>query len=295
MSDERYWKSHEELDDSTVAAHGESKGAPALDPFDRRGFLKASGFSLAGSLMLGCSRGTVDKAIPYLVQPEEIVPGSATWYATTCEGCSAHCGALIKNRDGRPIKLEGNPEHPMSAGGLCAVGQASLLELYDSHRLAGAQLAGEQVTWAELDAAMGVRLTEVRAGGGRVRLLSDTVTSPTEQRLIDRFLDQFSDGRHVVYDPLSSSAILDAHLATHGQRVLPRYDFARAKVIVSFGADFLGTWISPVEFTAAYHRGRRLDGGTPALRRAEGCGAYEQLSSRFWQSWGRTRRRSDSR
>ena len=265
MSDKRYWKSLEELDDSTVSADRDELGEPIIGPIDRRGFLKASGFSLAGTLMLGCSRGVVEKAIPYLVQPEEIVPGRATWYATTCEGCAARCGALIKNRDGRPIKLEGNREHPISNGGLCAVGQASLLELYDSQRLAGAQLDGQPATWDEVDQAVTARITDVLAGGGRVRLLSDTVTSPTEQRLINRFMAQFADSRHVVYDPLSSSAILDAHLMTHGERLLPRFDFERADAIVSFGADFLGTWISPVEFTAAYHRGRRLNGDSPHL------------------------------
>jgi molybdopterin-containing oxidoreductase family iron-sulfur binding subunit len=161
--------------------------------------------------------------------------------------------------------LEGNREHAYSAGGLCAVGQASLLGLYDSQRIAGAHIEGRPATWDEVDRAMGARVGEVLAAGGRVRLLSDTVTSPTEKRLIDRFLGQFTDARHVVYDPLSSSAILDAHLTTHGQRLLPRYDFEQADVIVSFGADFLGTWISPVEFTAAYHRGRRLDGDSPHL------------------------------
>ena len=256
MSDKRYWKSQKELEDSAVSANGNEFAEPIIDPVDRRGFLKASGFSLAGTLMLGCSRGSVDKAIPYLIQPEEIVPGRASWYATTCEGCFARCGALIKNRDGRPIKLEGNREHAFSAGGLCAVGQASLLELYDSHRFSGAQMEGQPATWGDVDEAIGSRIREVLASGGRVRLLSDTVTSPTEKRLIDRFLSQFVDARHVVYDPLSSSAILDAHQTTHGQRLLPRYDFEQAEVIVSFGADFLGTWISPVEFTATYHRGR---------------------------------------
>ena len=265
MSDNRYWKSLEELDDPVAVADQDEFTAPVVDSFDRRGFLKASGFGLTGALVMGCSRGTVDKAIPYLIQPEEIVPGRATWYATTCEGCSARCGALVKNRDGRPIKLEGNREHAYSAGGLCAVGQASLLELYDSLRYEGAQIEGKPVGWEEADRAVAARIAEVQAAGGGVRLLTDTLSSPTEQRLIDRFLGLFADARHVVYDPISSAAILDAHQTTHGRRVLPRYDFERAEVIVSFGADFLGTWISPVEFTAAYHRGRSLEGETPRL------------------------------
>ena len=138
MSDKRYWKSLEELDDSAVSTDRDEREMASADSIDRRCFLKTSGFTLAGSLLVGCSRRPVEKAIPYLVQPEEIVPGRANWYATTCGGCSARCGALVKSRDGRPIKLEGNPEHAFSSGGLCAVGQASVLELYDSQRFEGA-------------------------------------------------------------------------------------------------------------------------------------------------------------
>ncbi len=275
MSENRYWKSVEERDSSLPRAGRSESEAPVALPIDRRGFLKASGFTVAGTLLVGCSRKPVEKAIPYLVQPEEIVPGRATWYASTCGGCAAGCGALVKCRDGRPIKLEGNRDHPFSQGGLCAVGQASLLGLYDSQRFSGPQLAGRQSGWDEVDQAVTGRIAEVTASKGRVRLLTDTVTSPTEQRLIDRFLRQFSDAKHVVYDPLSSSAILDAHQTTHGLRVLPRYRFGRADVIVSFGADFLGTWISPVEFTTDYRSGRNLDGDSPRLS------FHAQLESRM--------------
>ena len=113
---------------------------------NRRDFLTASGFLLAG-----CTRMPAEKAIPFLVQPEEIVPGQAYWYASTCAGCEARCGALVKCRDGRPIKLEGNPDHAVSRGGLCAVGQATVLGLYDSLRLQKPLLAGKPATWAEVD------------------------------------------------------------------------------------------------------------------------------------------------
>jgi len=265
MSDKRYWKSLEELDARAEQAERDERASLLEEPIGRRGFLAASGFTLASGVLGGCSRSPVEKAIPYLEQPDDIVPGRAAWYATTCGGCSARCGVLAKTRDGRPIKLEGNPVHTFSTGGLCAVGQASLVELYDSHRLRAPRLQGQEMGWDEVDEAVEASIGETIATDGRVRFLTDTVTSPTEQRLIDRFLRQFPDARHVVYDPLSSSAILDAHLATHGGRILPRYDFSQADVIVSFGADFLGTWISPVEYTAAYRRGRDLDGDWPNL------------------------------
>ena len=93
---------------------------------DRRDFLKAAGFSLAAATLARCSRSPLSEAIPYVTAPEEIVPGRSYWMATTCHGCPARCGMLVKCRDGRPIKAEGNPEHPLSRGGLCAVGQATV-------------------------------------------------------------------------------------------------------------------------------------------------------------------------
>lgn len=236
-----------------------------LDAVDRRSFLRAAGFALSGALATGCQRSPVEKAIPFLVQPEEVVPGRSLWYATTCGGCTAGCGALIKCRDGRPIKAEGNPEHPLSRGGLCAVGQAAVLGLYDSQRLSTPQLANQPVSWEAIDQKMRQGLDSIAALGGRVRLLTETVNSPTELAWIERFIANFTDARHVTYDPLSRSAIPEAHRQTHGTAVLPRYFFDRAEVIVSFDADFLGPWISPVEHTAGYRAGRSLEGDPPRL------------------------------
>ena len=165
-----------------------------------------------------------------------------------------------------PSSSKATRSTPFRAAGCAPSGRPLCSSSTTRSDFEGAQLDGRQVTWDEIDQTVSARIAQVLAGGGRVRSAQRyTVTSPTEQHWIDRFLAQFSDGRHVVYDPLSSSAILDAHLATHGQRLLPRYFFDRADVIVSFGADFLGTWISPVEFTAAYQRGRRLDDGSPHM------------------------------
>ncbi len=212
---------------------------------DRRDFLKAAGFSVAMVAAAGCSRSPVAEAIPYATAPEEIVPGRAYWMASTCHGCPARCGALVKCRDGRPIKIEGNPDHPLSRGGLCAVGQATVLELYDTQRLAGPMLHAAASDWAEIDRFVKEKLASAK----RVRVLSSTLSSPTSKRVISEFLSRFEDGRHVVYDVPSASAILDAH-----DGVLPHYRFDKADVIVSFDADFLGTWISPVEFTKQWTR-----------------------------------------
>jgi len=217
----------------------------------RRSFLKLSGFGL----LAACSRGLETVAIPLLNPVEERIPGVATWYASLCDGCSAGCGALARSRDGSPVKLEGNRAHPVSKGGLCAVGQAGVLSLYDSQRLTHPLAAGERTDWSALDKAV----RETLAGAKRVRFVTGTVHSPTLLAAISRFGARFADFRHVQYDVLSASAMLDVHERVLGRRALPRPRFDKAGIIVGFEADFLGTWISPVEFTRDYGAGRAPD------------------------------------
>jgi len=268
----RYWRGLEERNqtpDYLGSIEEDRPQHPALleeardgeSGVSRRGFLKASGFAIAGSLLAACTRAPVKKAIPYLIKPEEITPGKAYWYATTCHGCSARCGALAKVRDGRPIKLEGNPRHPVTRGGLCAVGQASVLELYDSQRLQGPLKAGKDISWSELDEEVTRQLDDLEG----VYLLTGTITSPSTRAWIDQFLRRYNLAGHVEYDPVSYAAIREAHRATHGIGVLPRYLFNKADVIVSFGADFLGTWLSPVEFARDYAERRSPDPEHPEM------------------------------
>lgn len=263
-NERKYWKSFEERDASADFAERSAQEFTEELPrtavqWGRRDFLKVAGFTTALAAASGCNRAPVQKAIPLLVQGEENVPGTWLQYATTCAGCSAGCGVLATVRDGRPIKLEGNPEHPLSRGGLCAVGQASILGLYDSHRLESPVRGGKQANWDEVDAELRLALEKVRTGHGAVRFLTGTVAGPTRASMIEEFVRSFPDSKWVQYDAISHSAILEAHERTHGSRVMPHYRFENADVILSFDADFLGTWISPVEFTAGYRRGRRLD------------------------------------
>src|ERR1035438_5618574 len=175
----------------------------------RRAFLQVAGFTFMGALA-GCQRAPVQNAVPPLVQTENVIPGRSLSYASTCGGCQAGCGVLVKNRDGRPIKLEGNPNHPLSLGGLCAVGQASILGLYDSQRLRHPLKNGRDSDWATVDADILAQLRIVRGDGRKVvRFLSDTITSPTTRQAIADFLATFPNNRprHVIHDPLSSSAI----------------------------------------------------------------------------------------
>lgn len=238
---------------------------PEALPSSRRSFLEASGFALFLAVTGGCQRDAAQEA---LVSPERspgVARGKSRYYASLCPGCSAGCGVVIKSCDGRPIKLEGNPNHPLSRGGLCAVGQASILELYDSDRLQGPLIDGQPAEWETVDQEVTAKLEAIREDGGAVRVLTDSIISPTRRATIARFLEQFSDARHVMYDPLSSSAIPAAHEKTHGLAALPHYRLDRAEVIASFDADFLGTWISPVEFTAGYQSGRVPRGDPPKM------------------------------
>src|SRR5512143_3622489 len=162
----------------------------------RREFLKLLG---AGAVFAaaGCARRPVEKVIPYVKAPEELVPGNALWYASTCGECPAACGVLIRTREGRPLKMEGNPEHPVSRGGLCARGQGSVLNLYDPDRLQGpatvdrATGASKVITWQEADTRALKALQDARKQGQQVVLLTGTVTSPSTQALVDAFLKGF--------------------------------------------------------------------------------------------------------
>src|SRR3990172_1985513 len=264
----RYWKSLEERNALVESQAGAEDEFPeslefATGQIARREFLKAAGFTFLGAVLTGCQRAPVEKAIPYLVKPEEIIPGHAYFYASTCGGCSAGCGLLVKDRDGRPIKLEGNPEHPLSKGGLCATGQASILGLYDSRRILHPLREGKEATWEQVDRDILDKLEGIRREGRAVRFLSDSISSPTTLATLEAFLGRFPNARHVVYDPLSCSAIPDSYELTHGVRLLPRLRFEKAEVVVSFDADFLSTWISPGEYTAGYQAARSLESEPP--------------------------------
>src|SRR5437588_5850347 len=142
----------------------------------RRSFLKAAGFTFAGAVVSSCGRAPEVDAIPYVQQPEGILPGRPVFYATTCGACESRCGLLVTNRDGRPVKIEGNPDHPFSGGATCAVGQASILGLYDSQRLAYPTKGGQRAAWADVDKEIATALDRIKQEGRGVRILSPSIT-----------------------------------------------------------------------------------------------------------------------
>jgi molybdopterin-containing oxidoreductase family iron-sulfur binding subunit len=232
-----------------------------LGEASRRDFLKLMGFSLGAAALASCTPIPERQAVPPLALADGApLPGVETWYATTCGGCGAGCGLLAKTRDGRPIKIEGNPSSPVSGGATCAVGQASVLSLYDDRRLKGPLLHGRPASWAEVDAYVAPRLEAIAAARGGLALLTGTVTSPSTRKLIADFLARHPGSRHVVWEPVSLAATREANRRSFGRAVVPTYRFDRARVVVGIEADFLGTWLSPVEIARAWARSRRPEG-----------------------------------
>ena len=227
----------------------------------RRDFLKYLGFGLgAATLAAGCDI-PVKKAIPYVVKPDEIVPGIATFYASSFVKGGDYCPILVKTREGRPIKVEGNSYSKVTMGGTSARAQASVLGLYDNSRIGGPiriidnKIEGSTaLTWDEIDREVGGKLNS----GSRIRIVTNTIMSPMTKKAIADFTAKFSNTKVITYDPISSSAILQANEESFGQGVIPGYRFDKAQVIVSFDADFLGTWISPIEYAAQYVVNRKI-------------------------------------
>lgn len=225
----------------------------------RRDFLKYLGFSTAAAAAAASCEMPVKKAIPFANKPEDIVPGISKYYATTYVQDGDVVSILAKVRDGRPIKIEGNELSPITQGGTSARVQASVLDLYDTARLRFPTIDGKEVTFEAIDKAVAGVMA------GPVVLLTSTLTSPSSKEAITQFLAKYPGSSHVTYDAVSYSGLLLANEATHGKRAIPSYHFENAKAIVSIGADFLGTWLSPIEFARQYATGKKLDEKNPEM------------------------------
>ena len=228
----------------------------------RRDFLKYLGFSTAAATVAASCEMPVKKAIPFVNKPDNIVPGVANYYATTYVQDGDVQSVVAKVRDGRPIKIEGNELCPITQGGSSARAQASVLDLYDTSRLRfPAQIKEGKLVEVSTFEAFDKMIAEGLAGlnGAPVVILTSTITSPSSKQLVGEFLAKYPGSRHVTYDAVSYSGMLLANEATYGKRAIPSYHFDNAKVIVSLGADFLGTWLSPVEFAKQYSKGRKID------------------------------------
>ncbi len=234
---------------------------------ERRDFMKVLGvtFAAAGATA-ACGRLPVTHALPYVDKPEDVTVGKASYYATTCRACAAGCGLLVKSREGRPIKVEGNPNHAWSQGGVCAIGQATVVDLYDGDRVRQPLVSGKGATWKEFDAAAAAALADYAQDSKGLALITSSLTGTAARALVAQFTAKYPGARHVVYDgPMGVGAIATAHGLTHAKAAVPRYDFSKAELILSFGADFLGTWIAPVPFAKQYAPGRKVSADKKAM------------------------------
>ena len=255
-SNKKYWKSVEELNENSsiveTLRNNEFVESIPTDEFlgdatklgtsstTRRDFLKYVGFTTAAASLAACE-GPVIKSIPYVVQPEQIIPGVADFYATTVFDGFDFANLLVKTAEGRPIKIENNKLAGAKFTANARV-HASILSLYDSMRLKESKIDAKKTTWEAVNAKVKTSLSEAKSTGKQVVLLTNTLASPSTEKLIAEFLLANPTGKHIIYDAVSESPALDAFESVFGERALANYDFSKADVIVSVGADFLGDW-----------------------------------------------------
>jgi molybdopterin-containing oxidoreductase family iron-sulfur binding subunit len=222
---------------------------------DRRTFLKIAGMGSV-AFAAGCSPDPDRKLFSLVHAPDNMVTGQPQWYASTCRECPAGCGVIAKNREGRVIKLEGNPVHPVNRGKLCMRGQAALQGIYDPDRIRTPRIKENgrwrEITYAEAEKILRVETAAAaRRGADRVRFVSD-VMGATLQELTTAALSNWNASGPVIFEPFAYESLKTANQAVFGIDGLFAYRIEDADVLVSLGADFLETWLSPVAQARAF-------------------------------------------
>ena len=244
-SETGYWQDVEEKVQDTENL-GNEFPKDEFDSFSveksRRSFLKIMGFSVSALPLASCIRVPVKKALPYLKKNDTIVPGVANWFATKNDSCVSGCQVLIKTREGRPIKVEGNKLSKHSKGAACSSCQGSVMELYDSSRLKTPLSKGAIINWQTFDSQFSSALNSTKANGQETVLITPSLKSPSTLSLISDFKKHYGNISHIAYDSVSNSGLTGAALKTFGESAIPELNFLNADVVVSFGADFLSTW-----------------------------------------------------
>jgi MoCo/4Fe-4S cofactor protein with predicted Tat translocation signal len=262
----KYWKGLPELNNSEDFLQNKNNEFAETLPMEdflssdesnskgtsRRDFLKVMGFSTAAVALAACET-PVNRSIPYVVKPEEVTPGVANFYASTFYDGHDYASVLVKTREGRPIKIEGNELSVIGHGGTSARVQSSVLSLYDGSRLNGPLAKGNPTTWKNVDDAVAKSLNT-----GTNVILSSSIISPSTKAVIAEFIAKHPNSKHVTYDAVSYSALIKANKNVFGKSVVSSYDFSKAKTIVGVACDFLGTWLSPIEFANQYSKTRKV-------------------------------------
>ncbi len=257
-----YWKGLPQLkNDPAFVKHADKEfvdlGVEDDPRHSRRDFLKMMGFSVAAASLAACE-APIRKAIPYAHKPVDVDPSIPNYYASSYVNGGDYCSIVVKTREGRPIKIEGNSLSKVTNGGTSAQVEASVLSLYDNYRLRGPKKDADSVAWEDLDKEVIAKLSEISAAGGQIRIVSNTILSPSTKAVIEQCKAKYPTTEHVQYDQVSYYGMLKANEASYGTAFIPSYDFSKAKTIVSVGADFLGTWLSPIEFAKQYGSTREV-------------------------------------
>ncbi len=258
-----YWKGIEQLANSpefVKHAHNEFAPAPTAeeDPgHNRRDFLKMMGFGMAAVSLAACE-APIRKAIPYVNKPLDLDPSIASYYASSYVNGGDYCAIVVKTREGRPIKVDGNALSMVTKGGTSAQVEASVLSLYDNSRLRGPIANKKKIAWEDLDAQVIAKLNEIAGKGGQIRIVSNTVLSPSTKAVIARFIAKYPTTQHIQYDQNSHYGIWKANEASFGKGMIPSYDFSKASTIVSIAADFLNSWGSSIENVKQYGQAREV-------------------------------------
>jgi molybdopterin-containing oxidoreductase family iron-sulfur binding subunit len=269
-----YWKGFEELENDAEFLKNKEKEFVHDLPMDefladektatsntnRRDFLKFLGFSVTAATLAACET-PIKKAIPYVIKPETVTPGVANYFASAYYDGSDFYGVLVKTREGRPIKIDGNKLCHVTKGATNARTQASVLSLYDNKRAKSPMKDGAPITWEAADTEINQKLTDIATKGGKIVILSNTVVSPSTNSVIKDFTTKFTNVQHIQYDAVSYSAIREANQASFGKSVIPGYHFDKALAVVSFGADFLNGWLMSGVYEKQYVVNRKPEAG----------------------------------
>jgi len=227
-----------------------------LSGLSRRKFLALLTASAAFTATACTDYRDKGEIIPYNKRPAELLPGTPNYYSSTCTGCSSHCGIIIKTREGRPIKIEGNPDHPINRGKICSKGQASILDLYDPDRISYPLFRRSKISWDKVDSEISGILKKAVENGKEVALLTNSVFSPTQAKLFRELKTAFSAVEFYKVDAINNLTKKDAWQACYDQMPLPGFKIENAQLIVSFDSDFLGSEGAFIENSAAYASAR---------------------------------------
>src|SRR5687767_1491419 len=268
-----YWRSLEALAETPEFKEFLHREFPQnasewLDPVGRRGFLKLMGASLALAGVSACTRQPLEQIVPYVRQPEELVPGKPMFYATAMPFAGAGVGLLVESHEGRPTKIEGNPDHPSSRGATDLFAQAAILGLYDPDRSQTITHLGEIRPFDSFVAAIRTVLAAQQAtGGSGIRILSETIASPTMGAQVDEFLGRFPNAKWVQWEPFGRHNAREGSRLAFGEYLDPQYAIDRADVILSLDADFLCAGGGGLKYARAFASRRRIEGDRAQLSR----------------------------